>query len=614
MSHKRNRNKKSWKRARAARPRTSVTQQSVGTSGTPPVRIGVAGPPSELDQVGAMIVAEELELPPTDIEGLREICRRLPCEPALSLLAMLAGRVEATRNIPQKHLEVAEWFYGSGELVNRYRRFIANNPGRTVFAGQSLYSLMRILLEEAYDAPITQDLTAAEREDLTGALIACNSVTERSIDMGVGEHQEDLLAYELQVGHYYHRGRWMEDLVRHRELHLLTTTDPELLALPEAVPVNQWLERSGLRAEHQFELGFALGATTNAWDPTKHPHLGEEAVRVTLERIGLSGQIDAARGLISADRQGFLDDFAELAASGERFIWELRPFNTHPFLQTSDRGLLLIGRPWLWSWLSEGFYYRPMRVAQTEDAARAGGRTDHVQRYTQYAGQTFECYCLNLARESFSEPTRVLGEQVYAKGGAKTSDVAVVEGGHLVLFEANARRIGAEPLVGGDPMNATAELAKLIIKKINQLGVCIAALLDERATLPGVDIADVTRIWPVVVAGGHVWQTQTLWHYIDGSRDEKKCESLEDERVGPLQVLDPDDYEMLLALVQAGASLPLMLERKTSGPWRSRDLAVWLNQDAAAPDHHVRLASTLRTWEAMTSPIESKLAEAARER
>jgi hypothetical protein len=63
MSHKRNRNKKSWKRARAARPRTSVTQQSVGTSGTPPVRIGVAGPPSELDQVGAMIVAEELSCP-----------------------------------------------------------------------------------------------------------------------------------------------------------------------------------------------------------------------------------------------------------------------------------------------------------------------------------------------------------------------------------------------------------------------------------------------------------------------------------------------------------------------------------------------------------------------
>lgn len=68
---------------------------------------------------------------------------------------MLAGRVETTGADPAKHLEVAEAFPGPGELVNRYRAFVARSPGRTVFAVQALYSLMRILLEEAYDAPIT---------------------------------------------------------------------------------------------------------------------------------------------------------------------------------------------------------------------------------------------------------------------------------------------------------------------------------------------------------------------------------------------------------------------------------------------------------------------------
>jgi hypothetical protein len=475
-----------------------------------------------------------------------------------------------------------------------------------VFAGQSLYSLMRIILEEAYDAPITQDLTGDERRDLTSALVACNSVTERGIDMSVGELREDLLAYELQVGHYYHRGRWMEDIVRHRELYLRAITDEQLLVSPDAVPLSEWLERSGLNADEQFEVGFALGAVSNAWDPSKHPHLTGASVAGTLERLGLDDKSDAVRDLVSADRAAYVREFAELAATGNRYIWELRPFNTRPFLRTADGGLLLLGRPWLWSWLSEGFYYRPMRVAQAEDAA-ASDRRDNVQRYTAYSGQTFERYCLDLAEQTFQSPVHVWGEQPYVKGGSKTSDVAVLVGDELVLFEANARRVGAEPLVGGDPLDATAELAKLIVKKINQLGGCVAALLDGRAALPGVDIDGVQRIWPVVIAGGHVWQTRTLWSYLDATRDPAKCASLADERVGPLQVLDPDDYEMLLALVQHGSDLPWILSRKTSGAWRHRDLAVWLNQDPAAPDHHVRLKSTLETWDTMTRPIESKL-------
>jgi hypothetical protein len=306
-----------------------------------------------------------------------------------------------------------------------------------------------------------------------------------------------------------------------------------------------------------------------------------------------------------------VEDFAQLAASGKRFIWELRPFNNRPFLRVADGGLLLIGRPWLWSWLSEGFYYRPMRVAQTEDA-NAADRGGNVQRYTAYAGRTFERYCLDLAEQTFTSPARVWGEQLYAKGGSRTSDIAVLVGDELVLFEANARRVGAEPLVGGDPLDATAELAKLVVKKINQLGGCIAALLDNRAVLPGLGIADVRRVWPVVVAGGHVWQTRTLWNYLDATRDATKCASLADHRVAPVQLLDPDDYEMLLALVQHGNDLPEMLARKTGGPWRHRDLAVWLNQDRFAPDHRVELTSSISIWESKTQPIVDKLEAAAR--
>lgn len=56
---------------------------------------------------------------------------------------------------------------------------------------------MRILIEEAPDAPITQELTAAQKLALMEAVVAYNSVTERGTDAGVGPSGADLLAYEL---------------------------------------------------------------------------------------------------------------------------------------------------------------------------------------------------------------------------------------------------------------------------------------------------------------------------------------------------------------------------------------------------------------------------------
>jgi hypothetical protein len=213
MSSKRNHDKKSWNRRHRKQPQAPAGEpRPVGTP-IPLPRIRVPPQPTELDQGAAMIVQEELGLPTTSVDALRAVCRRLPCEPTLRLLALLAGRVESAGIDATKHLEVAEWFYGPVDLVRRYREFVANNPGRAIFAPQALYSLMRIFLEEAYEAPIAQDLTVNERQDLTSALLACNSVTARRIDMNFGDLQQDLLAFELQVGHYYHRGRWMEDIV-----------------------------------------------------------------------------------------------------------------------------------------------------------------------------------------------------------------------------------------------------------------------------------------------------------------------------------------------------------------------------------------------------------------
>jgi hypothetical protein len=460
VSRKRNANKNAWSRRRQKKGKLPPTSRNESPIPRLPQRVRpplpVPDQPTELDQVGVLIVEEQLGLTTTDLDGLRAFARELPFEPSMSLLALLAGRVEAALSSPTRQLKLAESFFGRNELTSSYAALVRNDPKAYVFGPQSLYTLMRVLIEEAYDAPIDQALTTEEKVTLMRAVIASNSVTERGTDTGVGPTSEDLLAYELQVGHYYSRPAWMEEMTRARELYMLATEDEELLASPDRVPVAEWISRVGITAEQQWALGFALSSTANAWDSNKHPHVPSSAVDELLARATLAERKEAALGAMAATRAGFQQAFADLAATGKRFVWELRPFSSFPLLRLEDDGLLLLGRPWMLSWLSEGVHYRAMRGAQADDASATNGRTDHVQRYTAYAGQAFEQYCLRLAKAAFVSPVMVLGEQAYGKGaGQKTSDVAVLVGDDLILFEANARRVGAEPLLTGDPLDAT---------------------------------------------------------------------------------------------------------------------------------------------------------------
>ena len=88
-----------------------------------------------------------------------------------------------------------------------------------------------------------------------------------------------------------------------------------------------------------------------------------------------------------------------------------------------------------------------------------------------------------------------------------------MSGTDLVLFEIHARRVSATAAVAALPV-ATLEVSRLLVEKADQLGPCIGALLRGDATLPGVDISQIDRIWPIVVSVGHVMQTHNLWEYV----------------------------------------------------------------------------------------------------
>jgi hypothetical protein len=612
MSPKRKRKRN----APAKRPRN----REPGSAQSAPPPLGLGGPyrprlqvgsaPNELDQVGVLIIAEQIGLPATNLAGLRTIAARLPFEPTMAFLATLAGRVETAMGDQRRQLDIAEWFFGPGELVDRYRAFMSTEPKALIFGPQSLYILLRLVIEEARESPIDHELTESERDALREALVAANSTTHRGFRTPGGPSRDELLAFELQVGNYHSRPSWMEEIARPRGLVRLATEDPDLLASPDAVPLAEWIGRSGVSADEQVALGFSLGASAHAWDSTRNPYVGPQELDELLDRMSIGGaRREDALGVVSAGRNEFRAAFEDLGAGGGRLLWELRPFNTWPFLRLSGgHGLLLLGRPWVLSWLGEGFHYRAMRVAQAEDVARAGGRRDHVQRYTAFAGQVFETYCLGLARGAIPPPAIVLGEERYGKGGgAKTSDIAVLDGSDLILFEVNARRVGAEPLLSGDPLDATAELQKLLVKKVDQLGVAVGALLSGTATLPGVGMDSVERIIPVVLAAGRLWQTKTLWDHLDASRNAAKCTSFEDGRVAPLQALDPGEYEALLAFVAAGASIGDLLGGKAEGAYRHRDFATWLEGESPVADTHVRLPAVEQRFTAMMDELAAML-------
>jgi hypothetical protein len=121
-----------------------------------------------------------------------------------------------------------------------------------------------------------------------------------------------------------------------------------------------------------------------------------------------------------------------------------------------------------------------------------------------------------------------------------------------------------------------------------------------------VNMDSVTRIIPVVVAAGRLWQTSHLWAYLDEARDQNKCKPFEDSRVAPLQALDIGEYERLLAVTHDGAALGDLLARKAAGPYRHRDLAIWLADTRPVADYQVRLPAVEKVFRSMVSGLESR--------
>lgn len=586
MSKRRNENKKlQQKRRRTAR---LVIEAKRATSGratlTPraypalPLRVA----PSILDQMGVFIAEPELGRPSTTLPTLRKLAAQLPFEPAMLHVAILTAQLEPVLDDPAGQWHLGKLFFGDRpDLLSAYVDVLRQHPSRLVFSPQALILLMRVLIDFAADAPL-RDLAAEEITVLQDAVLGAHSALESSLDGSALPNPELVLAFELQGATFFRRPQLLEEITTHQTLLDVAVSDPRVRNAAARPPVVEWLTQGtqGLTPEQQFSLGFGLAAMTHSFSKAVKPRVLAAHAADLVDKQG----IDATRATaaMSATRTEFQALFTDDSPSSMR--WELRPFKSRPFLRLGNGDLLLLSPTFILSWLGEGFHYRTMTYAQS-----LGDRD--LLRYTTFVGHVVERHALDLAEAAATtQPVEVSGEQPYNKGQDATSDVAMICGDDLILFEVHARRVAAVAAVKGTPEAATTEVSRMLVEKTDQIGTCIAALLDDRAHLPGLDIASIKRIWPVVVSVGHVMQTPTLWDYVRAKLDKDKTASFSHDRVQPLQIFDFEDYEKALAFVELGENLPDLLARKTSGPYRERDWSVWLHEDRSAPSDQPRLS------------------------
>lgn len=545
--------------------------------------------------MSVLIDEQTLGLPQTTLAGLRELVRELPFESAMLSLALLNLRAERVLNDPAGQWALVRWFYESWpELLGRYERVLQSAPARPIFSPQPIALLMRLLIEEAREAPFAE-LTPSEFRSLQQAVLGAHSALEDPLGAPT---TEAIVAYELQASSFFNRPPVLKEMARSEEFLRLMRSE-QLRSSVNYVPVNDWLTESGLTPEEQRVLGFGLSAAANAFsnDPPT-PRLQAHHIPELLNVLGLSS-VPAELPIISASRAELQASFKAFDADEGALSWEFRPLKSTPFLRFANGDLLLLGMPWMLSWLGEGFHYRALTHAQ-----RSLGK-DASARYSRFIGEVVESYALNLAHAAMDGKASVLGEQRYGKGGGqRTSDVAVVWDKELILFEVHARRVTASAMASGEVTEALGEVSKLLVVKVNQVAGCIDALLADAATLPDVELDSIERIWPVVVSVGHLMQTQPVWTYVREHVKPETTEALAKARVQPLQLLDISDYEKLLGIVEAGTSMPTMLARKAAGPFRERDYAAWLHGDSAAPSDESRLKVLEERWEAMSIAVQ----------
>ncbi len=542
--------------------------------------------PEPPEQLYVVVTEEALGLPVSDRATLVALVEDLPFELTMILLSRLQGELARIRTDTQAQLNLAALIYEDVGTVHGIQAFLDGGPRRVVFSEQNLTALQRLLVLHAREDAGLDVIAPVDVERTKRALLAVPSVAEAAetrLRDAAQLNEDAAWAYTMQNGAYNNTEPPLNRLVRGYmefvEIFEATRDHADFCQLDE------WFGADyGLSVIEQYAVGWGLHAASRVIDET--PNLpGRGVVDPPMNSALFRDNLDQIDALLIGRREWYVERFVELGDDDRALAWERTPFMQRPFLNYSDgKWRLLLPRA-LDSWLSDGFYHRGLHSAQRRDREQQNTRSENTLRYTRYFGHLAEQYVLKLTRSVYegvaeAEPS---GEQTYfARGGEmKTSDVALAFPHDLVLIEVVSARLSREMQVEGDPVLLASALERMVLKKTRQLARVVGDLLDGAASIPAVDVAQLERIFPIVVtAGGTLFQTDLLWSRIDAALPPV----LGEPPVQPLALFDMEDLETALGHVPLGHSLPDLLRQKTASPYRRREFVAFQHDVLQTPN------------------------------
>lgn len=523
--------------------------------------------PSAFDQMRVVVDESSLQLRVSSPDELKEMAGLLSFENSMLAISRLASHAWHMRGDTEAQLRLAPEVFGEPGLIAAITQLAKAIPPLEVFPEQHSAVLQRLLVLHGREAVLGESEEGEQAVFNRAWLAAAVPAGELDRDTPDGpDGRRDWIAYLIQNGAYNRTEESLAAMVRPQILFRDIAETEAAKAHPHFCPIDDWhRDKFGLSLAEQFAAGFTVASRADTFDETTelgHRSLvGGAYMAEVAEKLGHEAEV--LLELLSADRSWYRREFEKRPDSVQNMAWDRIPFEIRPYLRLSNGELLAVSPRAVEAWLGDGFYHRSLA------AARDKGR---AERFLAFYGYLVEEHVLRVLRHAHPQrgelaSCRVLGEQKYGRGGGKRSpDVSVDCGPDLVLIEVCGGRFTLRTILEGDADAALEELGHLVFDKAKQLDLRIRELLKGEWRVPGRNLEQVERIWPVVVTAD-VLQNGLLWDEIR----ERLPNVFNQPKVQSLALFDVSEVEQLAALVEQGHSLVDLLRKKASSPYAELD-------------------------------------------
>ncbi len=564
-----------------------------GTVGVPPelvqepALVVVAQPPSFVDQVWVFATQEELGFDPTPLETILQVAHEIPFWPAMKILARFQRDLWPVRTDQEGQLALARRFLGENSSYERQARtFLAGGNRRTLFSEQQLFAIQKLLLMYGKESDPEQELA---NDEYIGLMVALTAIPGSLLGPQAEEIAEaeqrgvsDETWMRLFVGHggFIGRGSIKHELARVHLLYVLAANGESAREHGDYCPIDEWvMGRFGLSFLELQAAGFSLWAGSHMGDVEETPVLLDSSY---FAPTALAERAVLALDALSAGREWYQEHFLRTEGDLRRLGFEITPMLQRPALRFDDGRVMPLAPRALEGWLgATGAYYRLFDLA-----IELGASTR--EKFTRFNGYLIEQHVLTAAQLAHPPSAagaiwvpKAIGEQLQRTrvGESRTPDVSLDYGQDLILIEVTGGRPTEKSIVDADLEAIQKDIEKLLEVKIRQLGKRVEDLRAGTLTLPDVRMADVQRIWPVVVNSEGLLQTPSLWQYL---RDAGAVAALDQPGVQPLTLLDLEDVERLMGLAVESHRLIDILVSKTQGGWAEREFSSWFQVEGLA--------------------------------